>query len=342
MERLADCLRPLAPAHREALMWFQTHQGTDIAWAEVVAVGEETGRRLVTAAKGIYKPEGWPYALSVRQTLGGPYPDREPVVRADGTWLYRYFQENPDPALRDEQYTNRGLVACLHDRVPVGVLLQVTPKPGVRYRVLGVALVAGWDSGYFFLEGFTSDGVAHSPGLATEREELLGEAALAVAAEDATFAAELSIPETDAGDIPDVPAVGDIDARRRVLTAIVRRQGQGMFRDALLNAYERRCAVTGCDVEAALEAAHIIPYRGPHSNVVTNGLLLRADIHTLFDLGYLAIDITDPAAMTICLAPHLATTVYAELNGAPLRLPTAPEARPSAAALDQHREWTGL
>ena len=80
------------------------------------------------------------------------------------------------------------------------------------------------------------------------------------------------------------------DGRARIIGMVTRRQGQGAFRAALLNAYCRRCAVTGCTVEAVLEAAHIHPYLGPATNLVTNGLLVRADIHTLFDLGLLTVD----------------------------------------------------
>ena len=83
------------------------------------------------------------------------------------------------------------------------------------------------------------------------------------------------------------------DARRRIEATIVLRQGQGAFRDSLLEAYGCRCAISGCDVPEALEAAHIIPYKGEHTNVVVNGLLLRADLHTLFDLGLIAIDTAD-------------------------------------------------
>ncbi|WP_336979879.1 HNH endonuclease signature motif containing protein [Altererythrobacter fulvus] len=54
-------------------------------------------------------------------------------------------------------------------------------------------------------------------------------------------------------------------------------------------AYEGRCAISGCDVREVLEAAHIMPYLGEETNDVRNGLLLRADLHTLFDLGLLKI-----------------------------------------------------
>jgi hypothetical protein len=73
----------------------------------------------------------------------------------------------------------------------------------------------------------------------------------------ALAAAERQLEEENAFD-----ATGMEDARERVLSSIVRRRGQSRFRDRLLAAYHGRCAVTGCEVEAVLEAAHIIPYRG--------------------------------------------------------------------------------
>lgn len=68
------------------------------------------------------------------------------------------------------------------------------------------------------------------------------------------------------------------------------RLGQGAFRVVVTDAYQRRCAISGEKTLPVLEAAHIKPYSeaGPHS--VTNGLLLRSDLHTLFDDGYMTID----------------------------------------------------
>jgi predicted restriction endonuclease len=73
----------------------------------------------------------------------------------------------------------------------------------------------------------------------------------------------------------------DQDARERTFAAIVRRRGQSRFRRSLLRAYTGQCAVTACDAQETLEAAHILPYRGQRTNHVTNGLLLRADLHSL-------------------------------------------------------------
>lgn len=129
------------------------------------------------------------------------------------------------------------------------------------------------------------------------------------------------------------------DGRERILASIVRRQGQGEFRRRLLEAYDGRCAITGCDVVDALEAAHIVPYRGPGSNHPSNGLLLRADLHTLFDLGLLSINSDDMVVVTVAT---LATSAYRELSGKQIRLPVIAVCRPSKGGLDQHRTWSGL
>ena len=80
------------------------------------------------------------------------------------------------------------------------------------------------------------------------------------------------------------------EAEEKLRLSIVYRRGQPEFRTALLQEFQYRCIITGCDAEAALEAAHIIPYCKTEDNTPQNGLLLRADIHTLFDLHLLAIN----------------------------------------------------
>jgi hypothetical protein len=123
------------------------------------------------------------------------------------------------------------------------------------------------------------------------------------------------------------------DARERTVAAVVRRQGQPEFRSRLLKLYQGRCAVSGCDVEAALEGAHIVPYKGPRTNHPANGLLLRADLHTLFDLGLLAVD---TRTMTVLVARELEQSCYQEYAGKALAVPVDPQGRPSPEALDEH------
>ncbi|QUS60257.1 HNH endonuclease [Synechocystis sp. PCC 7338] len=123
------------------------------------------------------------------------------------------------------------------------------------------------------------------------------------------------------------------DARKRTMKEIVQRQGQPKFRSELLEAYDRRCAITGCDAEAALEAAHIIPYLGAQTNYVANGLILRADIHTLFDLHLISIN---PTTKQVFVSQDLLDTCYKEIDGIFIRLPEDTSAVPSFEALEQH------
>jgi hypothetical protein len=124
------------------------------------------------------------------------------------------------------------------------------------------------------------------------------------------------------------------DLRKLKDRMIAVREGQPAFRAALIAAYGGRCAVSGTSVIRVLEAAHISPYRGVHSNKVTNGLLLRSDLHRLFDSRLLAIS----EGGTVLLAPLLRDSEYQALHGADLHLPDDTEARPNAAALKVHRE----
>jgi hypothetical protein len=127
---------------------------------------------------------------------------------------------------------------------------------------------------------------------------------------------------------------GQEDARGRVLREIVQRRGQRKFRKELIAAYGGRCAITGCPVTPLLEAAHITPYLGPDTNLITNGLLLRADIHTLWDLGLLAVDLE---TNTIWVSPEVTDPTYRVLSGRFLKHPSHPAQEPSSAALQQ--QW---
>lgn len=120
------------------------------------------------------------------------------------------------------------------------------------------------------------------------------------------------------------------DARKRIVAEVVRRQGQRSFRNSLMKAYGIRCAVTGCSVSWVLQAAHISPYQGPHTNKPDNGLLLRADIHTLFDLGLLSVN---PTTLVIRVAKQITEPEYRAFDGQKLFVGNI---APSAAALKEH------
>jgi 5-methylcytosine-specific restriction enzyme A len=102
----------------------------------------------------------------------------------------------------------------------------------------------------------------------------------------------------------------------RVTRSIMQRRGQKSFRDKLLIAYGGRCAVTGDGPLDVLEAAHIEPYATSGLNHHTNGLLLRADIHTLFDLDLIRIN---PDTLRVETTTGLNETSYSSLAGTELR-----------------------
>lgn len=125
----------------------------------------------------------------------------------------------------------------------------------------------------------------------------------------------------------------EADARKRIIASIVQRTGQACFREKLLEIYGNRCAITECDVVFALEAAHILPYKGEHTNDVRNGLLLRADIHTLFDLGKISIN---PENYCVMLSDDIRTTAYSQFHGKRIILPKNDYQKPDQEALEIH------
>ena len=185
-----------------------------------------------------------------------------------------------------------------------------------------MALVTGWDEGYFYFQGFEDFRVKDvhfqdkHPGLLTD-------------------------PRSRADAIASVfnPKIVE-DERRKVQALVAQRQGQVGFRKTLLTAYGGRCAVTAYDASEALEAAHIVPYRGPVTNHPSNGLLLRADLHSLFDFGLVAVDTS--SELRLLVSKDIKQTAYGQMNGNVLKVPDNQALRPSLEALKQHRDWAGI
>lgn len=117
------------------------------------------------------------------------------------------------------------------------------------------------------------------------------------------------------------------------------RLGQGAFRLAVTDAYSRECAITGGRVLPALEAAHIQSYSSGGEHAVSNGLLLRRDIHSVFDAGYLTFD----EDLRVVVSERVRTEYnngneYRRLQGQKLRLPPDPKFHPDPVRLAWHRE----
>lgn len=116
------------------------------------------------------------------------------------------------------------------------------------------------------------------------------------------------------------------------------RLGQGLFRILVMEAYSRCCAITGERTLPVLEAAHIKPYSLAQRHEISNGLLLRSDLHKLFDEGYLTVD---PQDRRVVVSGRIKTEFengkdYYRLEGQVVREPSEVWAKPSAENLEYH------
>lgn len=119
------------------------------------------------------------------------------------------------------------------------------------------------------------------------------------------------------------------DELEYVYQKVKKRIKQSKFRRELLDVYNNTCAVTGSKIIQLLEAAHIQPYNGGHTSVIKNGILLRSDIHDLFDLyvdGKRLLNITKDYIVEI--HPSLMDSEYGQFNGNKILLPSKEELYP--------------
>ena len=119
---------------------------------------------------------------------------------------------------------------------------------------------------------------------------------------------------------------------------ILPRLGQGLFRVVVTDAYDRRCALTGERTLPVLDAAHIRPFYLHQRHEVSNGLLMRSDLHRLFDGGYITVD---PADRKIVVSQRIKEEFsngkeYYRLHGQPIREPEFVAYRPTAENLEYH------
>jgi putative restriction endonuclease len=135
------------------------------------------------------------------------------------------------------------------------------------------------------------------------------------------------------------PGLAEEQRRYGEPTLVTPRLGQGAFRISVTDAYNRACAVSGGKVLPALDAAHIRPYVAGGSHDVSNGILLRRDIHSVFDAGYVTVD----EQLRFVVSDRVRTEFnngneYRRLHGTVVAVPAAERYRPDRAALRWHNE----
>jgi putative restriction endonuclease len=138
---------------------------------------------------------------------------------------------------------------------------------------------------------------------------------------------------------PNVAGMAEARARFGEPQLIQPRLGQGAFRVLVTDIYNRRCAVTRERTLPALEAAHIRPYGDGGEHEARNGLLLRRDIHSLFDAGYVTVtpDLRFEVSRRIKEEFENGRHYY-ELHGNPIFAPADALRRADPDALRWHNE----
>ena len=135
------------------------------------------------------------------------------------------------------------------------------------------------------------------------------------------------------------PRVGELTPTRGEPVLVRPRLGQGSFRVVVTDLYERRCAITGEKVLPVLEAAHIKPISDGGQHETTNGILLRSDLHRLFDRGYLTVSPDRRCRVSRKLKEDFHNgEEYMHLTGSKLWLPRATEDRPDREFLEWHAD----
>jgi putative restriction endonuclease len=120
---------------------------------------------------------------------------------------------------------------------------------------------------------------------------------------------------------------------------VKQRLGQGTFRLLVTDTYQKRCAVTGEKVLPVLQAAHIRPVSEGGSHRVDNGLLLRSDVHTLFDRGYVSVAPDHRVLVSSRLKKDFNNGEhYYQYLGREIWTPPAMTDRPSKLFLEWHRD----
>jgi len=321
MEKLDKLMSNLKPSHKLKLEWFLENKGREVFWKDTQPknIGLDGKLILFNAQKGIHKPEDESYALSFKQTMDSKYTDLTPTVREDGSWTYRFKKEDGSNQESDPRklWTNKAAKYSMENEIPIGVAIQISVKPKSKYKILGLGIISEFVDDFFVVNGFSNVGTAtltKSYGSAGNDLEDLQE--------------ELEKNE----EVKGYDLSSTKDERNRIFRSIVQRRGQKKFRNALLKIYNNTCVITECNVPAVLEAAHITPYIGEKSNHTSNGLLFRADIHTLWDLGMIAIN---PVDMKVNIKNSIFGSIYEMFHLKKINF--SGEERPSKTALKE--QW---
>jgi hypothetical protein len=268
--------------------------------------------------RGIYKPSGCDLAITILQTLTGPYRDSL-NYQTPSRWSLEYVQQGKGASGWD----NLSLERCVQ-RAPVGVIVQESTKAsrgGSRYKIWGLGRVNSYDmnTGVFSVSNW--QGPAKTRRIKVPQRDL--------STQEEVLRKLLAMPFRPFEETK--PA-----------TLVKRRAREEAFRHLVIMIYNGKCVVCSSrwlvDGKFESQAAHIIPKSKKGTDDLRNGIALCRFHHWAFDRGIFSIEDN----YTIVVSPQVANfsenpeSVKA-LSGIRVALPETPEARASTASLEWHR-----
>ncbi|MHB8361718.1 MAG: HNH endonuclease [Thermoplasmataceae archaeon] len=211
--------------------------------------------------RGIYKSQDSPYALWIRQTLKGIYPDKEPDTLPDGSWVYRYSPEKRGEISDPNLPTNQSLFRSMDDGVPLGVFIQrQSSESKAVYDIMGLAYVEDFDGKYF---------VIHGESIKVENKPM---------------------------NINNIPRFEPFEKEEYEKISALVTLREPLFRAGIRRIYRNKCSL--CEIGYSfhgnligVDAAHIISVEDNGTSTdLRNGILLCKNHHSLFDRNLWAFD----------------------------------------------------
>ena len=264
-------------------------------------------------------PEGAPFLFKLHSPLnfiaGGGYFVRHTFLPLDLAWQ-AFGEKNGAPDLAT--FRRRMLEHRTANELDRQIGCTILTQPFFFPRETWIPVPSDWSANVVVGKTYDTSEVAGER-LWRQVQERLG---------------DMAVPTT-----PELEAAGEDEKDRYGKVQMVHpRLGQGAFRVLVTDAYHRRCAMTGERTLPALEAAHIQRYseNGPHQ--VNNGLLLRSDLHHLFDQGYLTVTVDYRIEVSRRIKEEFENgRDYYALHGHSLKiLPAASAEQPSRLFLEWH------
>lgn len=306
------------PEFDEAYQWFREMEGSIIPRLPFGAGAPKlTVPIKISAQRGMHSPDyrslpskgadKQKYVLSAFiARKSAVYCDADVVEHPDGTWTIEYGCQTPTPGKQATDRSNEYMMNNLRDGVPIAFM---TPTEK-GYLVRGLAYVE-----------------AYNP--ITEMFTLHGPVSLETAG--VNFYSWLALDGLSEDEKDTLRKADGFDGEAYVAAQVMRRRRQDAFRKNVLEAYGGKCALTEVSTRNVLQAAHIDSFAKSQSHAVTNGILLRADVHLLYDAHLLTIR---PDSGRIVVSDWVQDPMYRDLDGRQMRFPKNKDYRPDEQLLE--------